>query len=351
MDINGLSSQIDSRFLSPTDERWIEFVASKPQATIFHHPAWLKSLAECYGFRPFVIAVCNTGGQVLAGLPVMEVRSRLTGRRWVSLPFTDYCPPLYDDPDALSQLTHDLVCLYETGSVPKIEIRWELPACLGIRAHSDYYLHTVRLASNPQAVMKKFERTHRQNIGTAEKRGVRIECGVEPEHLRRFYQMQVETRRRKGLPVQPWKFFDLVGKQILAQGLGFILLAYKDAQCLAGGLFLRWQQTLTYKYAASSTEDHQYRPNNLLSWTAMRWGCENGCTVFDLGRTEVENTGLQRFKKGWAADESALTYSTLSAAPPSASESKLMPAMQTVIRNSPLWVCRATGTLLYKHIG
>ncbi len=351
MDINDLRSKIASHFLSPEDEHWLEFITSKPQATIFHHPAWLKSLSECYGFRPFVIAVCDAGGHVLAGLPVMEVRSRLTGRRWVSLPFTDYCPPLYDDLEAFNQLTHDLTSLYEAGRAPKIEIRWELPAYPPIQPYSAYYLHTVKLASDPQVVMKRFERTHRQNIGTAEKRGVRIEWGTKPEHVRCFYQMQLETRRRKGLPVQPWKFFDLLGKQIVGPGLGFILLAYKDDQCLAGGLFLNWQQTLTYKYAASSTEDHQYRPNNLLSWTAMRWGCEHGYTVFDLGRTEVENTGLQRFKKGWAADESPLTYSILSAALPAANDGKLMSLMKPLIQKAPPWVCRTVGELLYRHFG
>lgn len=343
--------QIDSCFLSPDDEQWLEFVASRSEATVFHHPAWLKPLAECYGFRPFVIAICNANGRVLAGLPVMEVRSRMTGRRLVSLPFTDYCPPLYDDLDALIQLTQDLAFLYHPPRVPKIEIRWELPAHPLIQSHSAYFLHTVKLASDPQVVMKGFERTHRQNIGTAENRGIHIERGIESGHLHRFYQMQLETRRRKGLPVQPWKFFDLLGKHILAQGLGFILLAYKDTECLAGGLFLHWQQTLTYKYAASSGEDQRYRPNNLLTWTAMCWGCENGYKVFDLGRTEGENTGLRRFKKGWGALEEPLYYSTLSSQPLKPSSGKLEHMLHFVIQRSPLWVCRLSGELLYKHVG
>jgi len=351
MNINALDAQVDSQFLSPEDQRWVAFVESKPEATIFHHPAWLNVLAESYGYRPFVIAVCDAAGQIVAGLPVLEVRSRVRGWRWVSLPFTDYCAPLYDDPESLGQLTNDLALLYQTGGVPSIEVRWELPSHPAMRSHSAYYLHRLRLNSDPQLVLKGFKRTHRQNIGTAEERGVHIERGTEPEHLRRFYAMQLETRRRKGIPVQPRKFFDLLGKHILAQGLGFVLLAYKDVQCLAGGLFLHWQQTLTYKYAASSGEDQQYRPNNLLSWTAMRWGCENGYTVFDLGRTELENAGLRRFKNGWGAEESPLIYSMLSAAPPSASDSKLMSLMEPLIQKAPPWVCRAAGELLYRHFG
>lgn len=308
-------------------------------------------LAESYGYRPFVVTVCDAAGRIAAGLPVMEIHSRLTGRRWVSLPYTDYCPPLYDDLDALTQLTHDLVSLYQAGSVSKISIRWELPVCPPLQSSPGFYLHAVKLASDPQVVMKRFERTHRQNIGTAESRGVHIERGTGLEHLRSYYELQLETRRRKGLPVQPWRFFDLLGKRILAQGLGFILLAYKDTQCLAGGVFLHWQQTLTYKYAASSGEDQQYRPNNLLSWTAMRWGCENGYTVFDLGRTELQNAGLRRFKRGWGAEESPLTYSLLSAAPSGTRDSKLRSLMEPFIRKAPFWVCRVVGELLYRHFG
>jgi CelD/BcsL family acetyltransferase involved in cellulose biosynthesis len=351
MSLDELSSKVDSQFFSPKDERWLAYITSKPESTIFHHPAWLDALAESYGYRPFIMAACDDNGQIRAGLPLMEVRSLVTGRRWVSLPFTDYCAPLHSDPEALGQLARDLALLYEARSVPRIEIRWELPAHPAIQPYSTFCLHAVRLDSDPQVVMKGFKRTHRQNIGTAENRGVHIERGTKPEHVRRFYEMQLATRRRKGVPVQPWKFFDLLEKKVLAQGLGFVLLAFKDSQCLAGGMFLHWQRTLTYKYAASSDEGQEYRPNNLLSWTAMRWGCENGFTAFDLGRADISNSGLRRFKRGWGAEESPLTYSTLSAASPGTSGGKLMSFMGSVIQKAPPWVCRVAGEVLYKHVG
>ena len=37
---------------------------------------------------------------LLAGLPVAQVASRLTGRRLVAVPFSDSCPPLVRDPAA-----------------------------------------------------------------------------------------------------------------------------------------------------------------------------------------------------------------------------------------------------------
>src|SRR6185437_506678 len=63
--------------LELTDPRWGEFVARQPSATPFHHPDCGKLVATCYGFRAFAVATSDA-----------------TGEMWVTLPFTDYCPPL-----------------------------------------------------------------------------------------------------------------------------------------------------------------------------------------------------------------------------------------------------------------
>ena len=346
-----MNSHSYPKCIGPQDKQWLEYVKSKPQATIFHHPSWLKVLENSYGYRPFILVVRNIAGQITAGLPVMEIQRPLGGKRWVSLPFTDYCSPLYDNQEAHNQLIEHLLTAYQDHHTNSIQIRWELPSLLWIRSHTSHYLHTLPLRADSQAVLKGFKRTHRQNISTAEERGVVIKWGTEPEHLRLFYTMQLETRHRKGVPVQPWKFFELLGKEILDQGLGFILLAYKDSQCLAGGLFLYFQHTLTYKYAASIGEEQQLRPNNLLSWVAMQWGCDHGYTVFDLGRTELDNDGLRRFKCGWGASETPLPYSTISTSIASENNGKLVPIMQRMIRKAPPWFCRITGELLYRYFG
>jgi lipid II:glycine glycyltransferase (peptidoglycan interpeptide bridge formation enzyme) len=192
---------------------------------------------------------------------------------------------------------------------------------------------------------------HRRNIRVAERRGVRIESGNQRNHVEVFYRLHLETRQRKGMPIQPWRFFHILGRSLLEKGLGFVLLAYKDDACLAGAVFLHWHGTLTYKFGASHFDGLSLRPNNLVMWAAIRWGCENGYSLFDMGRTDIDDAGLRAFKSGWGAEETPLAYSTLSAEPSQPVTGKLMPIMQTVIRNSPPWVCRATGELLYKHFG
>ena len=70
-------------YIDPQDPRWFNFIEAQPDAVIFHHPAWIDVLGQTYKYHPFILAHCNDNGEVLAGLPVIEVNSWLTGKRWV----------------------------------------------------------------------------------------------------------------------------------------------------------------------------------------------------------------------------------------------------------------------------
>ncbi len=329
----------------------MDFIQACPQANIFHHPRWMELMQACYGYPASILTVQDPQGDIRAGAPLMEVNSPLTGHRWVSLPFSDYCNPLFLDASALEALTDHLIGFYKANREVKMEMRWELPQRSEFQQVSDFVLHTIALDPDPAQVSRHFKRTHQQNIHTAEERGVKVEYGDKPEHLRVFYQLQLETRKRHGVPAQPWKYFELLWQFIVKNGLGFTLLAKKDDEYIAGMVYLGWGRTLVAKYAASREDRFNLRPNNLLFWEGIHLGCQKGFQVFDMGRTEVENEGLRNFKSRWGAIERPLYYSILSPKKIKPSSGKLDHILHYVIRKSPLWVCRVTGELLYRHVG
>jgi CelD/BcsL family acetyltransferase involved in cellulose biosynthesis len=337
--------------IAPSDERWMTFAASIPDANIFHHHAWMDLLAACYGYHPFVITVQDEAGAICAGLPVMEVRSVLTGRRWVSLPYSDYCQPLYRDENAFDHLTDHLVQLSAEARISRVELRWPFPERASFTTYTHFMLHRLALCPDQKLIGRQLDGMHRQNIRVARKNGLRIEHSTDLDDLHRFYQLQLETRRRKGLPVQPWKYFQLIKEYLFDRDLGFVLLAYKGDDCLAGAIFLHWQQSLMCKYAASHEDALDLRPNNLLFWTGICWGCENDYKLFDMGRSSLANTGLRDFKTRWGADEVPLSYVSVAANPPSEQDGTLLRMLQRIVRNSPPWVCKTTGELLYRHFG
>jgi CelD/BcsL family acetyltransferase involved in cellulose biosynthesis len=339
--------------IPPDDPRWLGLLEDIPSANIFQHPGWLHTLADAYGYRPFIVGVPGDSGTLAAGLPVMDVRSLLTGRRWVSLPFSDYSRPICRDDTAFVNLTAALVHLTAQDSTPRLEMRWPFHNETAMTNYTHFVWHTLPLQHDSAAVKQQFHRTQRQNIRTAQKNGIAITQGSDPAFLETFYQLQVQTRSRQGMPVQPQRFFTAMQRHLLDRGLGFIMLAHKGDHCLAAGLFLHYGGTLTYKYAAS--DDHpdsrKLRPNNLLTWSAMQWGCAHDCTLFDFGRSDIDNQGLRTYKNRWGAAEIPLEYTIALAPAPSLNEGRMMQTMHKVIRQSPPWVSEGIGRLLYGHFG
>jgi len=338
-----------AELITVANNDWLDFVSKQENANIFHHPAWAELLSDCYGYRPSLLALQNGDGFMAAGLPVLDVNSRLTGHRAVSLPFSDFCPPLGEN---IATLVRELKAWRTQNRWPQILVHWPLPEGDGVFPGEITARHITQLDPDPQVVFRKFKRTQvQQPIRQAEKAGVVIRRGEGWEDVRLFCGLHLQTRRRLGTPAQPLRFFRLLWERLIAQGLGFVMSAYQGEQLLAGAVFLHWNKTLVYKYSASDPQYWCLRPNNLLLWHAIQWGCEHGYEVFDWGKTDIGNQGLRDFKRGWGSEEQILHYSVLADRPPAehSANSLRQRVMTTVIQHSPAWVCRMIGELLYGH--
>ena len=329
------------------DPTWLELV-SRAGTLAFHHPRWARMLGECYGDRPRVFASQGRDGTLLAGLPVLEVR-RFGRTKWISLPFSDYCPIVADSSTERHRFERLLAAA--VSSAPKISLEIRSRLDFG-QSSADAVMHTLELERDPSAVFSRFKRTQvRQRITKAEREGVTVRRGSTPEDLTRiFYGLHVTTRRRLGVPVQPHRFFELVWREIVDRGLGSVLIAELDGRPIAAAVFLAWGSTTTYKYSASDPAYWSLRANNLVLSHAIRTACEGGYRTFDFGRTDASNRGLREFKLGWGTTEHELAYTYFgSRSPGSVGAGRLHGLGGAIIRHSPAFVCRASGELLYRY--
>jgi CelD/BcsL family acetyltransferase involved in cellulose biosynthesis len=338
--------------LELSDPRWRSFIASHAEALVFHRPAWSEMIADCYGYRPFVLASLDAANAVVGGLPVLEVRS-LRGRpRWVALPFSDLCPPLLGPQVTTSDFARALDRARVAAGIRTFEVRSALPASGNIHLHGDAVIHTTRLERDPNALLARCHRSQVQrNVRRAEreqKLSIR-RAGSSRELTRTYYGLHVETRRRQGMPVQPRRFFEALWTYMLEPGDGYLLLADADGEAVAGAVFLNGAATVTYKYGASSAAFWSLRPNHLLFWHALRESCGGGYRWFDFGRSDLSDQGLRSFKSGWAAEERPLQYATLAEQAPEHGGGRGFAAARAVLRHSPGWACRAAGELFYRY--
>jgi CelD/BcsL family acetyltransferase involved in cellulose biosynthesis len=339
----------DIAVLELTDPRWAGFVASQPAATPFHHPAWGTLVAGCYGFRAFAVATTGPAGQIRAGLPLIEVRHLRGEPKWVSLPFTDYCPPLVPAPQDEPILADALAQASKAAGIQRVVVRAPLA---GAASASTAFRHVIALEGDADRVYARFRGGVRQRIRQAERRGVTVRQGTQPEDLTEvFYRLHLRTRRRLGVPVQPRRFFRMLWDAMISLGLGQVFIAEASGKPVAAQVCLAWNGTMIWKFSASDERAWLLRPNNLIVWYAVQTAFERGCRWLDMGRTDAADEGLRSFKRSWGSVEEPLVYGTLGVGPEPASpgNGKAGHLLASVIRHGPLALCRATGEALYRY--
>jgi serine/alanine adding enzyme len=332
--------------INPSDPRWMDLVYSSAEANIFHHPAWIELLTKSFEDPTFIFAIPDEQGRLAAGTPIAEMGKLFSKRRWVALPFSEYCVPLYRSITSLNQLKDELTKTALKRSGPRIEIRYNLPASVFIQTQSRYYRHTLRLNEDIEQVIKQFSPRQMAHIRSLEKDGFYVASGTSLKEVKTFYKLHISTTKRQGIPVQPWSFFEHLAHNLIEQRLGYVLTAYnKEKGCVAAGVFLYWNKKLTCKYIATDAAWQHLHPELLLIWTAISWGCANGYEFFDFGRTDDGDDEQLAMKRQWGAEETRLTYSYIA----SPQQNKLPQNTwlsnlgQAFIRRSPDWVCRVIG--------
>jgi hypothetical protein len=287
-------------------------------------------------------------GAILTGIPVLELGNTLTGRRWISQPFTDYSPVLTQEWPPY-ELVDALVREVQEKPLDAFELHAALPEGCHIYSFVDAVHHTLALSPDPRDLYSQFSRMHQGNIRRAERSGIHLRLGHSAYDLDVFYRLHVLTRHRLGIPVQPRRFFRLLAQQFIRPGMGFVLSAYVDGEPAAAGVFLTWNGVVLYKYSASDPRYWSQRPNNLLTWAAIRWACEHRFHTMDWGSTDIHNEGLRSFKDGWGAREAPLVHSIAALRPARPPSHRFLGTTQPVLRRSPAWVCRVAGEILYKY--
>ena len=335
-----------------TDLEWDRLVATHPNSTFFHSSAWARVLHGTYGHQPFYHRFYR-GDQLVAILPTMEVRSAFSGRRGTCLPFTDACEPLYfgkEDPaPAIMDHLREIAC---SRKWKHFEVRGKGANLPGSIPSVRFYNHILGLRDNPDDLYRQLADPVRRAIKKAEQHGLSAETATDLAAVSAFYRLHIQTRKRHGLPPQPFSFFRNIYEHVIKARLGFVVLTRRGSCVIAAAVFLHAGRKAIYKFGASDVSQQEFRGNNLTMWTAIKTLSERGFETLDLGRTSLANHGLRRFKQAWGTAEQVVEYSKYDAATQSwvTSQDKVAGFHNKVFRAMPTRLNRLAGALLYPHL-
>jgi len=289
------------------DPRW-PALCRDSSSLLFHSPAWLRVLAETYGF-PIQALVLLENKIPVAGIPFAVIEDAL-GPRLVSLAFSDYCDPIYQKRTQIAALLTRLLELFPDHQV---RLRWlqaPAPAArLGFRAGKTAAWHGLELPGSEAELGQGLHPQFRRAVALARKQGLTVRP-LERDELRKFFELHLKVRKhRYRLLAQPFRFFENIWQAFVENGQGLFLGAFTpEQQLLATHCLLFWKDSLVYKFGASDYAFAQARANHLLHWEGARLGIERGFRLFDLGLSDADQPGLIRYKRHLGAEEKTIRF-------------------------------------------
>lgn len=288
-------------------DTWDAQTALHPRASLFYSSKWARVLCATYGHVPHYLGLME-GEHSRALLPILEVNSALTGRRGVSLPFSDECGLLCFDESGGEEIFQSALELGRARRWKYLELRGKIFDDRQTAPWASYVGHEVSLSCGVEELFARFDGSVRRAIRKAEKAGVKTSVLETIEATQTYYALHCLTRHRHGVPPQSFSFFQNIFEHVLKPGSGFVVTALHEDRPIAAGVFVHHGMAGMYKFGASDQSCLHLRGNDMVMWEALKWYASRGYSWFSMGRTAMSNEGLRRFKCGFGAREYPINY-------------------------------------------
>ena len=324
---------------------WRTALSQLPGATFYHCEPWIEALLGAYPVS-LEVATLHRQGHLRAAA-VFARSKRLFSTRLLALPFSDCAAPLAIDDEARAEFLGALVSSNQSSSI-------EIRGAAGPEPwrNVDCFEHWMLDLKRPfKDISAGFSRTVRSGIKRAVKDRVQIDRGSSAAYLARFFDLQLVTRRRLGIPPQPFKFFATVHQKFANGGNCEVWFATLRGRDEAGLVLLRDGDRLCYKWAARL--EHAHPGANHLLVARMIEAQAGRASSLDFGRCDMRNSGLIRSKAEMGCVARPLTYTFFPNAPRAVSSEVLngpMKLLSAVWKRLPLPVTRVLGEALYRYL-
>jgi lipid II:glycine glycyltransferase (peptidoglycan interpeptide bridge formation enzyme) len=215
-----------------------------------------------------------------------------------------------------------------------------------------FYGHALDLTIGEGALSNNLKAQVRRDIRKAEREGLKVQIDSTLESMRVYFALHCVTRRRHGLPPQPWSFFANLQRLVLEPGGGFITVARIGGKPVAAAIYFHLGRHALYKFGASDYEYRQLHPNHLVMWESIRQCTARGCALLHFGRTSLGNEGLRRFKLGFGAREEEIRCCKYDfrAGKFVTDVDRAEGWFNGIFGRLPLPLLRLAGQLLYRHV-
>jgi lipid II:glycine glycyltransferase (peptidoglycan interpeptide bridge formation enzyme) len=188
------------------------------------------------------------------------------------------------------------------------------------RWHAIY--HKLGFRSNPNAIhgrrswvldirpsaeqlLSEFKTTWRQNVRSAERKGVVIREANSDADFASYYQLLKLTSERDAFFIHNADYHREILRHFASKGDAVLYLAEHEGDVIAAKMLIRFGAWCWDMFGASANSKRNLKPTYLLQYRCIQWAQARGCSYFDF-RTipEVlepgeEMWGVYEYKRGF----------------------------------------------------
>jgi len=293
------------------EDQWRHFVEKHPAGNVFHTPEMFHVFSQTKGFRPELWAATKQRRILALLLPVQITLMNGLLRRFTTRAVA-YGSLLYEageegeeGEEALSQLLQTY--RRETDGVPLFTELRNLSNLETIQSilrehgfvYENYLNYLINLKLSTDVLFENFGRRTRKNIRRGLRQGeVVIEEATERDQVNVCYDLLCRSYHKAHVPLADISLFQAALEILHPKGMVRFTLARVDQAAIAASVELLYKDVIYGWYGGVDRTYSSRVPNELLMLDILKWGVENGYSLYDFGGAgkSDEEYGVRDFK-------------------------------------------------------
>lgn len=337
--------------LLPEDElaQWRSYTERSDRASAYHQPTYLDHIKQVFGHSSQVLVARDENGQILGGMPITFMRSRLFGEFGVSLPYFNYGGPLSQYRNVEQALLEKAGTLLQQEGLSHIEVRTTTEG-LPFRVSSKKVSMILPLPDSDQALDRQLGSKVRAQYKKTQNEDPDIRfAGLEL--LDDFYRVFAENMRDLGTPVYSKAWFQalLADPEVKAT----LAIGYLNNKAVSAGFLIGHGELMEIPWASTLQKVNATNMNMWFYRQILGFAIKEGYAFFDFGRSTV-GAGTYRFKKQWGAKpiQHYWYYLTPPGTEPKGTspDSPKFRLMIAIWQRLPVWLTRLIGPAIVKNL-
>lgn len=284
-----------------------QFVQSFPEALYEHSLEIMTLIEKFFKFQPKYI-IAKEGPTVIGALPLFRARSILEGTRYVSLPFFPFGGVIGINVKIKKMLLEKAKELSLDGKFLEIRQREFLEPDLasGFVKQSPITDFVIELKKSEEEMLGSFSKDIRYDIRKAQKNNLHVIISKDHRQLADFYQVYLNTRKRRGVPAWPYGLF----KEALKTCPTVVAVTYIKDRPIAAAFLFSERETIEYAFAGTDYRYNSLSPYYLLLWEIIKYAIARNYRFLDLGGStkEMNDGNMYAFKQKWATVTREIPY-------------------------------------------